>query len=92
MHILIAPNAFKNSLSARDAAMAIQEGFRQSRLDCSTECFPVGDGGDGTCDLIIERLGGTTVQAEARDPMGRTITTYFGLIGGVFLLGQFGPD
>jgi glycerate kinase len=82
MHILIAPNAFKNSLSAGDAAMAIQEGFRRSRLDCSTECFPVGDGGDGTVDLIIKRLGGTTIQAEARDPLGRSFATYFGLIGG----------
>ncbi|HZE85730.1 MAG TPA: glycerate kinase, partial [Puia sp.] len=66
MHILIAPNAFKNSLSAGDAAVAIQEGLRRSHLDCTTECFPVGDGGDGTCDLIIQRLGGTMVPAEAR--------------------------
>lgn len=43
------------------------------------ECFPIGDGGDGTVDLIIERLKGTKIEAEARDPLGRKIKTYFGL-------------
>ena len=79
-HFLIAPNAFKNSLSAGEAALAIRNGLLQSGLECTCECFPIGDGGDGTVDLIIERLGGTRSKAEARDPLGRKITTYFGLI------------
>lgn len=79
-HFLIAPNAFKNSLSAGEAALAIRNGLLKSGLDCTCECFPIGDGGDGTADLIIERLGGTKPEAEARDPLGRKITTYFGLI------------
>ena len=79
-HFLIAPNAFKNSLSAGEAALAIRNGLLQSGLECTCECFPIGDGGDGTVDLIIERLGGTKSKAEARDPLGRKITTYFGLI------------
>ncbi|MGI8634407.1 MAG: glycerate kinase, partial [Segetibacter sp.] len=48
MHILIAPNAFKNSLNAEEVADAIREGLMQSKLDCTCECFPIGDGGDGT--------------------------------------------
>lgn len=80
-HFLIAPNAFKNSLSAGEAAIAIRSGLLASRLECTCECFPIGDGGDGTVDLIIERLGGTKLEAEARDPFGRKITTYLGLIG-----------
>jgi len=79
-HFLIAPNAFKNSLSAGEAALAIRDGLLKSGLDCTCECFPIGDGGDGTVDLIIQRLGGTRHEAEARDPLGRKITTYFGLI------------
>jgi glycerate kinase len=79
-HFLIAPNAFKNSLSAGDAALAIRNGLLKSSLECTCECFPIGDGGDGTVDLIIERLGGSKPEAEARDPLGRRITTYFGLI------------
>jgi len=79
-HFLIAPNAFKNSLSAGEAAIAIRDGLLKSGLDCTCECFPIGDGGDGTVDLIIQRLGGTRSEAEARDALGRKITTYFGLI------------
>src|SRR5688572_23582047 len=80
MHILIAPNAFKNSLTANDAAIAIMNGLRQSRLQCTVECFPVGDGGDGTGELIVQRFDGRQVQCAVHDPLGRTITASYGLI------------
>jgi glycerate 2-kinase len=79
MHILIAPNAFKHSLSASAAADAILQGLRQSRLTFTGECFPIGDGGDGTGDLLIQRLGAQRIQTKARDPLGRMRTAYFGL-------------
>jgi glycerate kinase len=80
MHLLIAPNAFKNSLTAGEAAKAIQQGFGRSRLKGDSECFPVGDGGDGTGDLLIERIGGHIVEAEARDSFGRKIRSRWGLV------------
>lgn len=80
MHILIAPNAFKNSLDATAAAEAIREGLQQSKLKCTCECFPVGDGGDGTAALLIQRCGGTIVPAEVHGPLGRKIRARFGLI------------
>ena len=79
-NILIAPNAFKNSLSAVDAAAAIAKGFLQSKLNCTGTCFPVGDGGDGTANLIIEKFNGKRVAVNVRDPLGREISTSFGLI------------
>jgi glycerate kinase len=79
MHLLIAPNAFKNSLTAAEVAKAIRRGLDRSRLKGTSECFPVGDGGDGTGDLLIERLHGQKIATEARDPFGRKITTYWGL-------------
>ncbi|GAC1450922.1 MAG: glycerate 3-kinase [Chitinophagaceae bacterium] len=80
MHILIAPNAFKNSLDATAAAGAIRDGFLKSKLTCSCECFPIGDGGDGTAALIIQKLNGVSVPVEVHDPLGRKMTTRFGLI------------
>ncbi|HEV3412916.1 MAG TPA: glycerate kinase [Puia sp.] len=80
MHVLIAPNAFKNALSADSAAAAIQRGLSRSRLDPTTECFPVGDGGDGTGDLLIQRLHGQRIPAKVLDPLGRPIETYFGMV------------
>jgi glycerate 2-kinase len=81
MHVLIAPNAFKNSLTADGAAQAIARGLSRSRLNAGGETFPVGDGGDGTGDLLIQHLHGRRVPAKARDPFGHPIETYFGLIG-----------
>lgn len=80
MHILIAPNAFKNSLTAQEAAIAIRKGLRKSNLSCTYECFPVGDGGDGTAGLIVEQCGGILVKLEVNDPLGRKIQSSFGLI------------
>jgi glycerate kinase len=80
MHILIAPNAFKNSISATDAAEAIQEGLEQSNLVFTSECFPVADGGDGTGELIIKHLKGQLLRAEVHDPLGRMIPSSFGSI------------
>ncbi|MDN3548576.1 glycerate kinase family protein [Mucilaginibacter aquaedulcis] len=80
MHILIAPNAFKNSLTAATAAQAIEKGLQSSPLECTTQCFPIADGGDGTASLIIQQLQGAVVQTRVHDPLGRLITASFGLI------------
>ena len=82
MHILIAPNAFKNSLDAPQVAAAIELGLKQSQLACTTECFPIADGGDGTGNLIIERCRGEIINKEVSDPLGRRIRSHFGLIDG----------
>lgn len=80
LHILISPNAFKNSLDAEGVAMAVREGLEGSNLSCVCETFPIGDGGDGTGGLIIKKCGGSLVSTKVHDPLGRAITAPFGLI------------
>lgn len=80
MHILIAPNAFKNSAIATEAAEAIQQGLMQSSLLCTTECFPIADGGDGTVELIIKKCNGILVNVTVNDPLRRPVNANFGLI------------
>ncbi|MGN6641249.1 MAG: glycerate kinase family protein [Mucilaginibacter sp.] len=80
MHILIAPNAFKNSLDAMHVAKAIEQGLKQSNLDCTTQCFPIADGGDGTGSLIIQSCKGEVITGTVHDPFGRKIEAAFGLI------------
>lgn len=79
-HILIAPNAFKHALDAQDAAEAIGQGLLESRLDCRVTLFPIGDGGDGTCRLIHEKLAGQLVTITVSDPLGRPIQASYSLI------------
>ena len=80
MHILIAPNAFKNSLDAAKAAEAISNGLHKSKLQCTTSCFPVGDGGDGTAGLLIGYLKGEWIYTRVHDPLMREINSSFGWI------------
>jgi glycerate kinase len=80
MRVLIAPNAFKHSLNAMDVAVAIQEGLLASDPSFVCECFPIGDGGDGTGDLMIKKHNGSLISAEVNDPFGRKITATFGLV------------
>lgn len=82
MHILIAPNAFKHAVDAATAARAIERGLLTSHLSCTCECFPIGDGGNGTCELIIDRLRGESVHVQVADPLGRPVTAAFGLVEG----------
>jgi len=78
MHILVAPNAFKNSLNAEEAAAAISLGLQKSGLQCTVIQFPIADGGDGTGALLIERLKGETIRSTVHDPLGRTISASYG--------------
>jgi len=80
MHIVIAPNAFKNSLDAAGVAEAIRSGLELSRLNCTTTCFPIADGGDGTAALVIEKYKGTVIAVDVHDPLGRKVRSSFGLI------------
>ena len=80
MRILVAPNAFKNSLAAADVAEAIKAGLRDSKLRCTVDCFPVGDGGDGTAELILKHHNGSIVSATVHDPLMRKVSSSFGLM------------
>ena len=62
MHVLVAPDKFKGSLSAQDAAVAIAEGWRAdspATLDLEISCRPVAD--EGTAKVICEALDGSWV-------------------------------
>ena len=56
MHILIAPDSFKESLSAFEVATAIREGFQKAIPAATFDIQPVGDGGEGTLDALVDGL------------------------------------
>lgn len=79
MHILVAPNAFKNALAAEDAAKYIIDGLARSKLKFAATSFPIGDGGDGTGALLIKKSHASIISAIARNPFGKKINATFGL-------------
>ncbi|MBZ4190860.1 glycerate kinase [Niabella beijingensis] len=80
MKVVIAPNAFKNSLPADEVAAAIRQGLLQGGYKGDCVCHPVGDGGDGTGALLNHCLGAEVIAATVADPLGRSITASFGWI------------
>lgn len=80
LRLLLAPNAFKHSLDARQVAEALRDGFLHSRLECQISLFPVGDGGDGTCRLLHEKLGGKLITTTVSGPLGKPTHASYSLI------------
>src|SRR2546430_5102743 len=77
MRILIAPDKFKGSLSARQVGENIALGIRDIIPDAKIEIAPVADGGEGTAEVIHESLGGDWVMCAAHDALGGAIETRY---------------
>lgn len=76
MKVVVAPNAFKGSLSAVEAADAIARGVRAGGGD--PVLVPVADGGEGTLDALVAACGGTVMGVICRGPMGIPVRAHLG--------------
>ncbi|MDR2350633.1 MAG: glycerate kinase [Deltaproteobacteria bacterium] len=81
MKIVIAPDSFKGSLTALQAALAIKRGLVNVWPDAEYLVFPVSDGGVGTVEALVYLTGGTTFVDEVKDSLGRKIKAAWGLLG-----------
>ncbi len=81
MKIVIAPQTFKGSISALDAARAMQNGVLEVFPDAQTVLSPVADGGDGTLETLVEVSGGEIRQAEVTGPLGERRIAEWGAMG-----------
>jgi glycerate kinase len=80
--IAIAPDSFKGTLSAAEAAEAIAAGVRRAMPRARFRFIPMADGGEGTVDAVIAATRGRWRRCAVHDPLGRTITARYGLMGG----------
>ncbi|MDR1046007.1 MAG: glycerate kinase [Candidatus Adiutrix sp.] len=81
MKIVIAPDSFKGSLSAPEAAEAIRRGLAQVWPEADYCLFPVADGGEGTVEILVDLSGGDLRPEKVQDPLGRTVEAFWGLLG-----------
>lgn len=81
MKIVIAPQAFKGSISALEAAKAMDKGVRKVFSQIETVLIPVADGGDGTLETLVESSSGTLRTAEITGPLGKKTTAHWGAMG-----------
>ena len=80
MRILIAPDSFKESLSSKQAAMAIEQGFKQVFPQAEYRLLPMADGGEGTTESILAATEGQRVAVKVQGPLGTPVETFFGLV------------
>ena len=74
---LIAPDKFKGSLSAREAADAMAQGIRKIEPDAWIDLCPIADGGEGFMETLATALGGEWIHCPAVDPLGRPIQSRY---------------
>jgi glycerate 2-kinase len=82
MKIVIAPDSFKESLSAPKVAAAIARGFVQASPDVRCVCIPMADGGEGTVEAILAATGGESRVNVVEDALGRPIQAQWGWLPG----------
>ncbi len=81
MKIVIAPDSWKESLSASGVAQAIEKGFREIFPDALYVSVPVADGGEGTVDAMIAATQGTEQYARVTGPLGEQVNARWGMSG-----------
>ncbi|SFL49819.1 glycerate kinase [Salibacterium qingdaonense] len=82
MKVVIAPDSFKESMSAMQAAQAVERGFRQVYGDAlKTERIPMADGGEGTTRAMADALQGTMIKKEVTGPDGTPVQAEFAVLG-----------
>ncbi|MCK6407753.1 glycerate kinase [Thauera sp.] len=81
MKIVIAPDSYKESLSALEVAQAVEAGFRQVFPAADYVLVPVADGGEGTVDAMVAATGGRKEVVTVAGPLGEPVEAFYGLTG-----------
>ena len=80
MKIVVAPDSFKGSVSALEAANAIEEGLRRVFPDATIEKIPMADGGEGTMQSLVDATGGHIHTCRVVAPLGNEVDAEFGIL------------
>ncbi|TCD53877.1 glycerate kinase [Alloscardovia theropitheci] len=85
MKIVVAPDSFKGSLTAQQAADAIEIGIRRVLPQANIVTVPMADGGEGTVQSLVDATGGYLVTAEVVNPLGKMCRAQYGFLGNTSL-------
>lgn len=81
MKMVLAPDSFKGSLSARELCRAWREGILAACPEAEVVELPLADGGEGTVKALVQATGGECREKEVRDPLGRRVRAGYGVLG-----------
>lgn len=78
--IVIAPDSFKDSLPATQAADIMKKAVCDVLTDCEVITKPMADGGEGTLDALLASSGGKRIPITCTGPLGKKIKTSYGIV------------
>ena len=78
MKFVIAPDSFKGSVSAREAAEAIRGGILSADPEAEVILSPIADGGEGTLDAMVPH--DQQIEASVRGPLGAPVLAKYGIL------------
>ncbi|MGZ5212964.1 MAG: glycerate kinase [Actinomycetota bacterium] len=82
MRVLVAPDKFRGTLTARQAAEAVATGWRRARPDDRLDLAPMADGGEGTTTALVDALHGEVVRVTVTGPRGDQVESELGIAEG----------
>ncbi|MCL1143616.1 glycerate kinase [Shewanella gaetbuli] len=80
MKIVIAPDSFKESLTAMQVANAIEKGFKTIFPHAEYCKVPMADGGEGTVQAMIDATNGKKVTLKVSGPLGEPVEAFYGIL------------
>ncbi len=80
MKIIIAPDSFKGSASAKEVGASVKRGIEAIIPHAKIKLIPLADGGEGTGDILVETLGGRWIDLEVKGPSGNKVMSKYGVI------------
>jgi len=80
MRVVIAPDSFKECLSAADVCRAIAEGWRATFPDAALDLAPMADGGEGTVEALVAATGGEKRSRMVTGPLGDPVEAVYGIL------------
>ncbi|RQD73306.1 MAG: glycerate kinase, partial [Halanaerobium sp. MSAO_Bac5] len=80
MKVLVAPDSFKGSLTALEAAENIKKGIKNFDSEIEVDLLPLADGGEGTVQSLVDAAGGEIIKKEVKGPLGDKVTAFYGLL------------
>ncbi|EEX64691.1 glycerate kinase [Vibrio metoecus] len=81
MKVVIAPDSFKESLTAKQVCDAIQAGLARVWNDAKFVAIPVADGGEGTVQSLVDATQGRIVDVNVMGPQGKRVDAFYGILG-----------
>lgn len=81
MKIIVAPDSFKGSISAEQAARAMAQGIIEAAPDSEVIELPSADGGEGTMVNLVATTNGRMVTHQVSGPLGKPVAASYGVLG-----------